>query len=103
MSSIFLFIFGTAIGSFLNVLIDRLPREESIMGRSHCEYCKKILSPIDLIPVLSFLFLKGKCRYCGKKLSLQYPGIEILTGVLFVLIFNLKFEIFNSNFKFLIS
>ncbi|MBI4973007.1 prepilin peptidase [Candidatus Roizmanbacteria bacterium] len=103
MSNIFLFILGTAIGSFLNVLIDRLPREESINGRSHCEYCKKTLSPLDLVPVLSFLFLKGKCRYCGKKLSLQYPGIEILTGVLFILIYNLKFEIFNSNFKFLIS
>jgi len=103
MSNIFLFFLGTIIGSFLNVLIDRLPREESIMGRSHCDHCKKTLSPIDLIPVLSFLFLKGKCRYCGKKLSLQYPGIEILTGVFFILIFNLKFEIFNSNFKFLIS
>ena len=95
MSNIFLFFLGTIIGSFLNVLIDRLPREESIMGRSHCDHCKKTLSPIDLIPVLSFLFLKGKCRYCGKKLSLQYPGIEILTGVLFVLIYNFKFLISN--------
>src|SRR3989344_25048 len=105
MSSIFLFFLGTIIGSFLNVLIDRLPREESIMGRSHCDHCKKTLSPIDLIPVLSFLFLKGKCRYCGKKLSLQYPGIEILTGVLFVLIYNFKFLIYNSNsnFEFQIS
>lgn len=102
-SNLFLFILGTAIGSFLNVLIDRLPREESINGRSHCEFCKKILSPLDLIPVVSFLFLKGRCRYCGKRLSWQYPGIEILTGVLFVLIFNLKFVIYNSNFEFLIS
>src|SRR3989338_3394559 len=97
MSSIFLFIFGTAIGSFLNVLIDRLPREESINGRSHCEYCKKTLSPLDLVPVLSFLFLKGKCRYCGRKLSWQYPGIEILTGLLFVSISNIQSPI--SNFQ----
>lgn len=97
MSNLFLFIFGTAIGSFLNVLIDRLPREESINGRSHCEFCKKTLSPLDLIPVLSFIFLKGKCRYCGKKLSLQYPGIEVLTGITFVTIFNFKFLILNLN------
>lgn len=100
MSNLFLFIFGTAIGSFLNVLIDRLPREESINGRSHCEFCKKTLSPLDLIPVISFIFLQGKCRYCGKKLSWQYLLIEILTGTLFVLIFNLKFEIYNSNLEF---
>ncbi len=97
MSHLFLFIFGTAIGSFLNVLIDRLPREESINGRSHCEFCKKTLSPLDLIPVVSFLFLKGKCRYCGEKLSWQYPGIEILTGVLFVAISNFKFPILPIN------
>jgi leader peptidase (prepilin peptidase)/N-methyltransferase len=84
-SNIFLFIFGTAIGSFLNVLIDRLPREESVCGRSHCEFCKKTLSPLDLIPLISFLLLKGRCRYCGKKLSIQYPFIEILTGIVFVL------------------
>ena len=87
MSNLFLFIFGTAIGSFLNVLIDRLPREESINGRSHCEYCKKTLSPLDLIPVLSFILLKGRCRYCHKRLSVQYPLIELLTGTIFVWVF----------------
>lgn len=80
-----LFIYGTAIGSFLNVLIDRLPNEESIMGRSHCDYCKKKLNGLDLFPIFSFLFLGGKCRYCHKKLSYFYPFVELLTGVAFVL------------------
>jgi len=82
----FLFILGCAIGSFLNVLIDRLPNEESINGRSHCDSCKKTIAPYDLIPVLSYILLKGKCRYCHKKLSIQYPLIELLTGVIFTLI-----------------
>lgn len=80
-----LFIYGTVIGSFLNVLIDRLPNEESIMGRSHCDSCKKKLNGLDLFPIFSFLFLGGKCRYCHKKLSYFYPFIEILTGSAFVL------------------
>lgn len=77
---------GAAIGSFLNVLIDRLPAAESIGGRSHCDSCKKTLSALDLLPILSFLFLGGKCRYCKKKLSWYYPFVEALTGVVFVLI-----------------
>lgn len=81
----FLFIYGTAIGSFLNVLIDRLPNEESIMGRSHCDHCKKTLNGIDLFPIFSFLFLGGKCRYCKKKLSFFYPFVELLTGIAFIL------------------
>lgn len=96
----FFFIFGTIIGSFLNVLIDRLPNEESINGRSHCDFCKKTIAPYDLIPVLSFILLKGRCRYCKKKLSIQYPLIELLTGLIFVLIFNFQFLIFNKNFEF---
>ncbi|MDO8498058.1 MAG: prepilin peptidase [bacterium] len=85
---IFLFILGLVIGSFLNVLIDRLPNEESINGRSHCDYCKKTLSAGDLIPVVSYVWLKGKCRYCKKKLSIQYPLIEIFTGIVFILIWH---------------
>lgn len=84
-SLVFFFIMGISIGSFLNVLSDRLPADESIMGRSHCDYCKKTLEPIDLIPIVSFLFLRGRCRRCKKKLSFQYPLVEILTGVAFVL------------------
>lgn len=82
----FIFFFGLAIGSFLNVLIDRLPNEEKITGRSKCDYCGKQLSWYDLIPIVSFILLKGKCRYCHKKISWQYPLVELLTGVLFVLI-----------------
>ena len=59
-----LFIAGLFFGSFLNVLVDRIPRNENfIKGHSHCEFCKKTLQWHDLIPVLSFVFLKGKCRY----------------------------------------
>ena len=84
---IFLFIIGLHIGSFLNVLIDRLPKGKSILGRSRCDFCKKKLNWYDLVPVISFFILKGKCRFCRKKLSFFYPFIEILTAVLFVLSF----------------
>lgn len=85
---IFFFIFGTTIGSFLNVLIDRLPKEESINGRSHCDFCRKKIAWYDLLPILSFFILRGRSRCCKKKLSWQYPLIEILTGLIFVLITN---------------
>jgi prepilin signal peptidase PulO-like enzyme (type II secretory pathway) len=82
----FFFIFGLFFGSFLNVLADRLSRDESfITGRSYCEYCRHTLSFLDLIPLLSFLFLLGKCRYCKKKLSWYYPFSELMTGTLFAL------------------
>jgi prepilin signal peptidase PulO-like enzyme (type II secretory pathway) len=87
LGSLFLFVLGSAIGSFLNVVIDRIPREESLNGRSHCDHCKKTLAPLDLVPVFSYVFLGGKCRYGGKRLSVQYPLIEALTGGLFVLVF----------------
>jgi leader peptidase (prepilin peptidase) / N-methyltransferase len=88
-----IFIFGLAVGSFLNVLADRLPREETVIkGRSHCEKCKKNLKWCDLIPLLSFIFLKGKCRYCKTHLSFYYPFVELVTGTLFLIttIFILK-------------
>ena len=81
---LFLFVIGLAIGSFSNVLIDRLANGESIMGRSHCDYCNRTLSAIDLIPVVSFIALKGRCRTCKKKLSWQYSAIELLMGAVFV-------------------
>ncbi|MBI1863443.1 prepilin peptidase [Candidatus Microgenomates bacterium] len=80
-----LFVYGLAFGSFLNVLADRLSMEQTIGGRSHCDYCKKTLRWNDLIPVISYVLLKGKCRYCHKKLSVQYPLVELVTGVVFVL------------------
>ena len=82
---IFTFIVGLIVGSFLNVVSDRLKSEKGFLfGRSCCEFCKKILSPKDLVPLLSFCFLKGKCRFCNKKLSIYYPISEILTGFAFV-------------------
>jgi len=82
---LYLFIIGLAVGSFLNVLIDRLPNDETIWGRSYCDKCKKQLKSVDLIPVLSFIVLKGKCRFCKKKINIRYPLIELLTAVLFVI------------------
>lgn len=80
----FIFILGLAVGSFLNVVIDRLPNNKSILGRSHCDYCKKTLKPSNLIPVVSYLIQGGRCQNCRKKLSIQYPVVEIATGLLFV-------------------
>lgn len=82
----YLFVIGAAMGSFLNVLIDRLPKDKSILGRSHCDYCKKTLEIRDLFPVVSFIVLRGRCRFCKKKLSFFYPFVEILTGAAFVLV-----------------
>jgi len=82
-----IFVLGICIGSFLNCVIYRLEIKKSLKGRSFCPQCKKLLKWYDLIPVFSFLFLKGKCRYCQQKISIQYPLVEISTAVLFVLIF----------------
>ena len=86
----FIFLFGLAVGSFLNCIIYRLEEGESFLrGRSFCPHCGHILSFGDLIPVLSFLILKGKCRYCSQKISWQYPLVEISTGLLFISLLNL--------------
>ncbi|MEK7597733.1 MAG: prepilin peptidase [Patescibacteria group bacterium] len=81
-----IFVFGASIGSFLNVLIDRLPHDESINGRSHCDFCGKKIAWHDLLPVLSFFILGGRTRCCRKKLSWQYPLVEVITGLIFVVI-----------------
>jgi len=82
-----IFLLGLVVGSFLNCIIYRLEtRENFLKGRSYCPHCKHILSWKDLIPIFSFLFLKGKCRYCQKKISLQYPLVEFFTGFLFLAI-----------------
>lgn len=94
-----IFVFGLIIGSFLNVVIFRLESEEKIVNdRSKCLHCKHLLAWYDLVPVFSFIFLKGKCRYCKKKISWQYPIVEIMTGILFVLVVNYKFEIINIEY-----
>lgn len=86
-NNLIIFIFGASIGSFLNVLIDRLPKEGSINGRSHCDFCGKKIAWRDLIPVFSFFVLKGKSRCCHKKLSFQYPIVEVVTGAIFLMVF----------------
>lgn len=78
------FLIGIAVGSFLNVLIDRLPAEESITGRSHCDHCKKDLAWYDLLPILSYVYLGARCRYCGGSMSIYYPLVEVITGAMFV-------------------
>jgi len=84
----FIFLFGLCIGSFLNVIIYRLPRGLNIWkGRSFCPKCKKKLLWWELIPLFSFIFLKGKCSKCKVKISLQYPIVELITGILFLLAF----------------
>lgn len=90
-----IFIAGLFIGSFLNVLIDRLPKGENVIsGRSHCDFCRHKLAWYDLIPVFSFVALSAKCRYCGKKISRQYPLSEIFTG--FFLSFT-AYVLFSQN------
>lgn len=76
------FMFGSIIGSFLNVLVYRLPKEESIVSPpSHCPHCGYRIPPWQNIPILSYLFLKGRCHFCGSKISIQYPLIEFLSGL----------------------
>ena len=83
---IFTFLFGMLIGSFLNVVIYRLPRDENIaFPPSHCPKCGWKIKPWENIPVISYLFLRGKCSSCKNKISPIYPFIELLTGVLFAL------------------
>ncbi len=79
-------VLGLLIGSFLNVVIYRLPHKQKILNlhtRSKCPHCKKKLKAFDLIPVFSFLWLRGRCRYCHKKISVQYPMVEIITALAF--------------------
>lgn len=87
--TLFTFIFGLLIGSFMNVVILRLPLSKDIVfDRSGCTSCKRQLKWFDNIPVVSYLLLKGKCRYCNNPISLQYPLIEVWHGVLAILLLN---------------
>lgn len=85
---IVIFLFGIVIGSFLNVCIYRIPEKENIVKvRSHCMNCGHLLQWYELVPLLSYLFLGGKCRKCKAKISAQYPLVEALNGTLYVGIF----------------
>lgn len=86
---LYLFITGACFGSFINVIAYRLPRNESmIKERSYCEYCHHQLCWYELIPVFSYIFLKGKCRYCQKGISIKHLIIECMSGLLFILCFH---------------
>ena len=96
------FILGLIIGSFLNCVIWRLYKKESFLkGRSYCPECGHKLRWYDLVPVLSFVLLRGKCRYCKKPISWQYPLVEISTGLIFLFIFDLQSS--TSNLQSLIK
>ena len=88
---IMVFLIGISIGSFLNVCIYRIPKKEDIVfERSHCMSCGNVLKWYELIPLFSFLVQGGKCRNCKTKLSVQYPLIELLNGLIYVWIFMAK-------------
>lgn len=83
-----IFILGVIIGSILNVYIHRIPANQSAaLSPSYCTNCKTRLKSVNLIPILSHLFCKGRCKYCDKQIPLQYPFIEILNGFIYLLIF----------------
>lgn len=85
---IIIFLYGIVIGSFLNVCIYRLPEKENIVKvRSHCMNCGYQLKWYDLVPLFSYLFLGGKCRKCKQKISVQYPAVELLNGVMYCMVF----------------
>lgn len=89
--SFFAFAFGAVVGSFLNVCICRMPKYESVVfPPSHCTRCDYVIRWYDNIPVLSYLFLKGRCRRCGESISPQYPLVELINGALALALF-LKF------------
>ncbi len=77
----FYLILSVVLGSFMNMLVWRLPRKESLGGRSHCFSCGHVLKALDLIPIVSWLFLRGHCRYCGVKIPFRYLWLEV--GMLF--------------------
>lgn len=84
--AVFFMIFGLVFGSFFNVVGLRIPKGESIIfPPSHCEECKRRLTAIDLVPVFSYLLLRGKCRSCGSKIGFFHPLMELITGLLFAL------------------
>lgn len=85
---LFVFIFGSLVGSFLNVVIHRVPREESIVfPNSRCPKCETAIKPFDNIPILGWLMLGGKCRACKEPISPRYPAVELLHALLWVLVF----------------
>lgn len=96
----FIFAIGVAFGSFLSMLIPRIHDAEAgiLFGRSHCPKCKGKLKSRDLIPILSYCWNQAKCRFCSKKISPIYPAIEVLTGIMFILVYlRFPFESFAAS------
>lgn len=85
-AGVLLFVLGAIIGSFLNVVVLRHEKGEKLTGRSYCPHCKRQLRWYELIPVISYLLQRGRCRGCSARISIQYPLVELITGLLFVLI-----------------
>ncbi len=87
-NNLLVFVWGLIIGSFINVVIYRVPLGKSIIGpSSHCPVCSETIMVRDLVPVIGYVLLKGKCRCCREKISLRYPMVEVLTGVSFLLVY----------------
>jgi leader peptidase (prepilin peptidase)/N-methyltransferase len=99
MELVIVFILGAMIGSFLNVLILRTPIDQSVsFPASHCMSCETPLRAWHNVPILSWIFLRGKCAFCGVKISIQYPIVEILSGIIFIfaaLKFGINFQAFG--------
>ncbi len=101
---IFAFIFGSIFGSFLNVLIYRLPRDMDVVFLpSHCPHCKRKILWYHNIPIISYVLLGGKCAYCGEKISPRYPIVELLSAINLLYLYNLFGISFELAFYFLIS
>lgn len=103
--SVVFFMLGAIFGSFFNVCIFRIPEKESIVNPpSHCYKCNTRLKPLDLVPIFSWVFLKGKCRYCKTKVSSRYAIVELITGILFLMIYKkIGIEINTIYYLILIS
>jgi len=95
--SLLVFLFGTFVGSFLNVVIYRFNTNRTLGGRSHCPSCAKTLHAHELVPIFSFVVQRGKCTNCKAPISIQYPIVEFLTGLLFFAIFS-KFQLYILTF-----
>ena len=88
MAYVIVFVMGLVVGSFLNVCIYRIPRRESVVvGASHCPWCGEKLKWYDMVPVLSYILLKGRCRFCMNKISLRYPVVEFLNGITWLILY----------------
>lgn len=93
------FVIGLIVGSFLNSVVYRIEKKESVWhGRSYCPHCRQTLSWFELIPLMSFIFQKGRCRHCQKRIAWQYPLIELISGTLFALLYYSPAWLVNRSF-----